>query len=143
MSRPEIDYDELFVAVDRDRNDPAALSTYVSDLVDQAYEAGRQDILTEGPVRVAMLDGQTYWLDQAEKADGAVGRVVAETVATAFAAEADKYRTTQRPTLTALTDPNNVQLTEVPTGRHASRTGIFRDTEDDATSVIYIVDDQL
>lgn len=109
--KPEIDYarlGRLGAGMESEQFD--ALLAYASELADQAYEAGRQDVLTDGQARAALLDGQSYWLDAAENADGPVGKVVAETVASAFREWADRYRTRERSSLDC---PEDVSLTVV------------------------------
>lgn len=104
MSKPEIDWDEIFGAASRWadglRLGDDALDAIITRLVNEAYEAGRQDVLHEtGRVRAAMLVEQAVYLDEASKAISPSYRAVSLVIADAFNCAAEKYRANQRPTL--------------------------------------------
>lgn len=103
MSKPDINWEEIFSAANRWadglRIGDDALDAIVTRLRDDAYEAGRRDVMTEGPTRAAMLEGAAYWLDAAQTSDGETGRVVARVVAQAFTERADRLRASPKPTL--------------------------------------------
>lgn len=89
--KPEINWDSIFEGAGNDaRYD--VIEHAVTELRDRCYETGRNEVLTLGPARVALLEGQAYWLDVADRADGEIGRVVARTIADAFHEWADAYR---------------------------------------------------
>lgn len=103
MSKPEINWDKIFFAAFARTGDTTTseieLRELIISLVNDAYEAGRRDVMTEGPARAAMLEGAAYWLDAAESSDGETGRVVARVVAQAFTERAEKLLPSRRPTL--------------------------------------------
>ena len=103
MNKPDINWDDLWRAMNRDDHDDdtgkGTAYAIVTQLRDDAYEAGRRDVMTEGPARAAMLEGAAYWLDAAETSNGETGRIVARVVAQAFTERAEKLLPSPRPTL--------------------------------------------
>ncbi len=94
---PEIDWDNVVrAAYDAALTGPDnefEIITVVKKIQSDAFEAGRLSVLREGAVRTAMLDAKMYWLDSADKADGAIGKQVATLIANVFGDTADTYRT--------------------------------------------------
>jgi hypothetical protein len=88
----EINYDRLYEGVEH-FNDAAMISDYVRELVEEAFELGRQSVLTEGAARTALLEAQSRWLDEADGASTPTLRTLARVMADAFAQEAARFKT--------------------------------------------------
>lgn len=110
MTRPEIDYEKLNNLTEIiDSEQWNNFIEYVRELTGDFYDAGRRDVLEEGPARVALLDGKSYWLDAAQDTDNVAARVVAHAVATAFGEWADAHQPNARRS-PSLTDLSNVDM---------------------------------
>lgn len=101
MKKPEIDQDALFEAAYSydSYTGQQKLLAFIGKLVDQAYEAGRRDVLSDGAARHAMLAEQSHWLDRAAKAGDDAIRAIAQVVSDAFGNAATQLRAQPRPTL--------------------------------------------
>lgn len=93
---PEVDWDEVvrasYDATLVGPDNELEIVAVVQKIQRDAFEAGRQSVLRDGAVRTAMLDAKMYWLDSADKADGAIGKQVATLIANVFGDTADTYR---------------------------------------------------
>lgn len=114
---PEVDWEGVFDAIsalpdaegDAYDNAVSVIREVIIQVQKDAWNVGRDAIYREGVTRSFLLDEKSRWLDQADAADGEVGRVVARFVATAFGEAADRLRRADRPTLDGLsTDADDV-----------------------------------
>ena len=119
VSPLDIDFDRLI----EEMRQPETMGTYVRELMDESYRAGRDNVITEGPARAALLDGYSHWLDRADDLrESQVGRTISRVIADAFRTWADACRPTPKPTLDQSTSEEVAELQEVledTPGRHS------------------------
>lgn len=98
---PEVDWDEVFTIighVDEDVSYDKVREMIIQFQLD-AWQAAHEQLIREGVTRSFLLDEKVRWLDQADAADGEVGRAVARFVANAYGEAAERLRRPDRPTL--------------------------------------------
>lgn len=81
------------------------LVEFINNAMDKSYFAGREEVLTNGEARTAMLEAVARWRDAADDAKDALGKMVGEFVAKAFEEEARQLKGKHRSEVTEIPLP--------------------------------------